>query len=282
MQPRGTLLRYDLDARKLMPYLSGVAAHAFHSSWDGEWIVYAKQGTLWRSKPDGSQRLQLTSTPMGIWSPRWSPDGKRIAFMGKEEGKLWKIYVVSAEGGTPQQLVPGERNQADPSWSPDGQSMLFGRLPDPEAEASAPKAIHVFNLKTKQVTKLPGSDGLFGPSWSPDGRYVSASTLDIQKVMLFDFTTRKWMELADHPHHNSTWSRDGKYIYFQGLFFRGDMDIYRVRISDHKLERVANLKELLPANVVLCKFLGLTPDSSPVAECWYGSSDIYALDWQVP
>jgi Tol biopolymer transport system component len=219
---------------------------------------------------------------MGIWSPRWSPDGKRIAFMGKEEGKPWKIYVISAEGGPPQQLVPGERNQADPGWSPDGQLMVFGRLPDPEAEASAPRAIHVFNLKTKQVTKLPGSDGLFAPRWSPDGRYVAAMPLDLQKVMLFDFTTRKWMELADHPAHNPTWSRDGKYIYFQGLFFRGDMDFYRVRISDHNLERVASLKELLPANVVDCKFLGLAPDSSPVARCSSGGSDIYALDFQVP
>jgi Tol biopolymer transport system component len=160
--------------------------------------------------------------------------------------------------------------------------MVFGRLPDPEAEASAPRAIHVFNLKTKQVTKLPGSDGLFSPRWSPDGRYVAAMPLDLQKVMLFDFTTRKWMELADHPAHNPTWSRDGKYIYFQGLFFRGDMDFYRVRISDHNLERVASLKELLPANVVDCKFLGLAPDSSPVASCDLESADIYALDWQVP
>ncbi len=60
------------------------------------------------------------------------------------------------------------------------------------------------------------------------------------------------------------------------------MDIYRVRISDHKLERIAGLKELLPANIVGCKFLGLAPDSSPVASCDLESADIYALDFQVP
>ncbi len=70
--------------------------------------------------------------------------------------------------------------------------------------------------------------------------------------------------------------------YFQGLFMRGDMDFYRVRISDHKFERIAGLKELLPANMVGCQFLGLAPDSSPVARCSSGGADIYALDFQVP
>ena len=60
--------------------------------------------------------------------PRWSPDGKQIAFTATMPGKPWKTYLVSAEGGTPQQLMPEERTELDPGWSPDGKTLVFGDL----------------------------------------------------------------------------------------------------------------------------------------------------------
>ena len=85
--------------------------------------------TLKRSRLDGSQALQLTTPPMGVYLPRWSPDGKRIAFNGKRPGKPEKIYVVSHEGGTAEQVLPGDRNEVDVNWSRDGRSLMFGRPP---------------------------------------------------------------------------------------------------------------------------------------------------------
>jgi hypothetical protein len=49
-------------------------------------------------------------------------------------------------------VLPGERNEVDVNWSPDGRSLMFGRLPDGIAEAGLPKAIHIVDLKTKQVS----------------------------------------------------------------------------------------------------------------------------------
>ena len=66
----------------------------------------------------------------------------------------------------PQQVLAGERNEVDLEWSPDGRSLMFGRPPDIMAEAGLPKAIHIVDLKTKQVSTLPHSEGLFGPRWS--------------------------------------------------------------------------------------------------------------------
>ena len=105
----------------------------FAFSRDGAWVAdvefRAKGYTLWRSRVDGSERLQLTERPLQLLLPRWSPDGKRIAFMGQARGRPWKIYVVAADGGEPKPIMDGDRDEADPNWAPDGQSLMFGRPP---------------------------------------------------------------------------------------------------------------------------------------------------------
>ncbi|RPH37666.1 MAG: hypothetical protein EHM91_14780 [Planctomycetota bacterium] len=194
------VLQYDPRSRQFsaFPFPS---AFWITFSRDGQWLAYVEeQGTrktLKRSRLDGSQALQLTNPPMEIWIPRRSPDGTRIAFTGKSIGKPYKAYVVSRDGGVPQQVLGGERNEVDLDWSPDGRSLMFGRPPDGMAEAGLPKAIHIVDLETKQVSTLPGSEGLFGPRWSPDGRHVVAVPLDgARKEMIFDFKTAEWSDFA--------------------------------------------------------------------------------------
>src|SRR5438093_1397239 len=65
-QPRGELVRYDAKSRQNVPYLSGLSVEHVRFSRDGAWAAYVAfpEGTLWRSKLDGSERLQLTFPPM--------------------------------------------------------------------------------------------------------------------------------------------------------------------------------------------------------------------------
>jgi Tol biopolymer transport system component/DNA-binding winged helix-turn-helix (wHTH) protein len=280
MQPRDELVRYDAKSRRFVPYLTHITpAGVVAFSRDGDWVTYIKppEGTLWRSRADGSQRLQLTSPPMEAMYPRWSPDGTHIAFPGKLPGQPWKIYVVNADGGHPQQLSLGNRNVTDPDWSPDGNQLVFGRMPDYVAEASVPKAIHVLDLRTKQVSQIPGSDDLFSPDWSPDGRYILAITLDHRKLMLFDFETRRWTQLAEQVVLHQIWSRDGSLIYFQSKD-----GVYRVRISDRKIERIVGWEEFQRPNVLSLGFVWLAPDDSPLLVVEQGIADIYALEWEAP
>ena len=231
-QARGENLRFDLGAREFAPYDAGGWGEWFASSRDGKWVAYVQKpdGILWRSRADGSERLQLTQLPLRLLLPRWSPDGRRIAFMGRMPGQPWKIYAIAAEGGEPQLMLEGDRPEADPDWAPDGESLMFGRPPDYLAESSAPKAIHVLDLRTRELSTLPDSDGLFGSRWSPSGRYVAALTLNHQTLRLFDSTSRTWTELGRFKNvHNPVWSRDERFLYFESVDEAG---IYRLRMSD--------------------------------------------------
>ena len=112
-QRRGELARFNQKTQQFEPYLSGISADGVDFSRDGQWVTYVSypEGSLWRSKADGSERLQLTFPPMQVMLPRWSPDQKQIVFMATLHGRRMQNYLVSANGGTPQPLLPGEPDE---------------------------------------------------------------------------------------------------------------------------------------------------------------------------
>jgi Tol biopolymer transport system component len=262
-----------------VPYLAGISAMGLDFSRDGQWVAYndAGDGTLWRSKVDGSQKLQLVFPPILAYLPRWSPDGKQLAFFGHPPGEPFQIYVVPTQGGAPKLLYRANTNLADPVWSPDGQSLAFGE----NSLNNQGSAIYVFDLKTGSASKLPGSDGLYSPRWSPNGRYIAAIPLDSLKIMLFDFATNKWTELAKIFTAYPTWSRDGRYLYFDGILDNRE-GYFRVQITDGKLERIFSLDGFQAAGGAFGNWSGIAPDESPLLVRDASIQEIYALDWGTP
>src|SRR5262249_37152973 len=63
-QPRGELVRYDPASRQFLSFLSGISAHSLDFSRDGQWVVYVThpEGVMWRSRIDGSDRMQLSGS----------------------------------------------------------------------------------------------------------------------------------------------------------------------------------------------------------------------------
>ena len=278
-RPRGELVRYDNKSGQFAPYLNGISAMGLDFSPDGQWVAYndASDDTMWRSKIDGTEKLQLVFPPMLAYLPRWSPDGKQIAFFGHPPGEAFQLYVIPAEGGTPQRIYRSETNLADPSWSPDGKSLAFGE----NSLNNQGSAIYVLDLKSKVAKKLPGSDGLYSPRWSPDGRHIAAIPLDSLKLMLFDFNTQKWSERAKLFVAYPIWSRDSRYIYFDGILDNQE-SYFRAQVSDGKLERLVNLKGFQAAGGAFGNWSGIAPDGTPLLVRDASIREIYALDWDAP
>lgn len=273
---RGELMRFDSKSNQFSPFLGGVSAEYVAFSKDGQWVAYVsyRDGTLWRSRFDGSDRLQLTYAPMYPVLPRWSPDGKKIIFFefALDADKPARIYEVSPEGGSPRLLLPDDHGQQlDPNWSPDGTRIVFaGESNDPSS------AIRILDITTRQVSTLPESQGLYSPRWSPDGRYISAFSADSKTLSLFDFKTQKWAELANGSLSWLNWSHDSQYVYV--LDYRSKTAVVKIRISDHKTQQVADLTNFATTGRY-GGALALAPDDSPLLLRDTGTQDVYSVDW---
>jgi Tol biopolymer transport system component len=278
-QHRGELQRYDSKSREWVPYLSGISAEWVVFSRDKQWIAYVTfpERTLWRSRSDGSERLQLTRPPMQVLQPSWSPDGKQIAFTGTVPGRLWKAYVVSAGGGPPQPVPEEQHNQDTASWSGDGKSLLISYVYFLETK---PPGVSIVDLATHTLERLPDTENLWEAKWSPDGRYIAARTLDSHALMLFDSRSPKWVELAKSDVGTLQWSADGRYVYFQRL--GSQTALLRVRLSDGHVEEIVSLQNVKRTGFNSGIWIGLTPDGSPLLLRDTGTEELYALDWKAP
>jgi Tol biopolymer transport system component len=286
-QHKSEPVRYDLKSRTFAPYLRALLAADPDLSPDGKWLVYARlpERTLWRSRLDGSNATRLTVSGVEVYSPHWSPDGKQIAYMAVSSEKQYKAWVVPAEGGPSEELLPGAGEEGIPTWSRDGNIVVFGDTLH-VGHASA-MAIHLLDLRTHRVSTLAGSTGLWTPRWSPNGRYIAALAVGDEAkgamsycpaVLLYDFRTSEWTRLAEAKSiRNLAWSRDSEYVYFHTA--SSDLGLYRAHISSKKVERLASLKSFAE---LTDDWLGVAPDGSPLIIGDTRIDEVYALDVEWP
>jgi serine/threonine protein kinase/Tol biopolymer transport system component len=284
-QPRAELVRYDNKSGDFVPYLGGISVSDVDFSRDGQWVTYVSlpEGTLWRSKPDGSSRLQLTYPPMQAALAHWSPDGQQIAFSGTVPGKPWKLFLISKDGGSPQPVTPEEKAQeTDPTWSPDGNTLAFGHYGDDAAGTW----IQLLDMKTRQFSRLPGSEGIFGPRWSPDGRYIVALiTTSFDKLMLHDVKKQKWSPLnaTAKTFGYMAWSHDSSSICFDTIL-SGDAGYFKLRVSDSKLEKLVDLKKVrqFRGQFGPGSWTALGPGDVLLLPRDISTQEIYSFDLQLP
>lgn len=262
-----TSLGPDLSAASLAQY-----------SPDGKWVAWlnGSDNSLWCGRTDGTEHIELSNNFIRIFTMKWSPNDRRLAVMAEEPGKPWKIYIVDADGGKMTPILNDDRNEGDPSWTPDGQSIVFGRLPE-RMDSGNPKAIYILNLATHQVTQIPGSEGLFSPRLSPDGRYLAAMPLDQHSMRLLDRTTAQWTVLTTHSVGDPTWSHDGHFIYFQD-FIENNKPLYRIPVPTGNAERIATIENLRPFVATDYRLIGLAPGDLPVVTARTPVVNLYRVD----
>jgi DNA-binding winged helix-turn-helix (wHTH) protein/Tol biopolymer transport system component len=273
VQNQEKLFRYDEGRGDFLPFPTSGMEVAL--SQDGEWMVYLDFAeTVWRSRSDGTERMQLTSPPLRATWPRWSPDGKQILFVGKTPGSQLTPYIVARDGGAAE---PAAKNvyTSFADWMPDGESIILDAL-----ESAGPNSeMSIVDLKTGGISKVPGSAGLIQPRWSPDGHYMAAVSADFRTVHLFEPRRQKWTQLATARHLGRyQWAADGRNLYFQDLLDPQEA-IFRWDMRSRKIDRVLDFsRPLLQAGAIRCSFEGFAPDGSYLASFRSNYSNVYALD----
>jgi Tol biopolymer transport system component/DNA-binding winged helix-turn-helix (wHTH) protein len=277
------LQRYNAERKEFIPERTFLAdASRVDYSRDGKWVAWTdSQGHLWRARNDsstiGSEKLQLTPDSLEVFLAHWSPDGSRLAIMAHEPGKAWQIYLVTADGSNSEHVLPENHNQADPSWSPDGSQLVFGRVPDLMGKENGERNLQILDLRTHKLEMVPNSDGVFSPRWSPDGRYISALSLDQRRLLLFSTETHTWKTIADTSVADPVWSTDSKAIYIHA-FMATTQPIYRVSVPDGRLELIATLANFRSNDAADYFFSGITPDNTPLVRSRSSTGNLYSLD----
>lgn len=282
VQPLVEVVKYEAAKKKYIPLVPGLSATDVDFSADGKWISYVAipQGTLWRSRADGSERRQLTFGDERTALPRWSPDGKQIAFVGMKSGQPWKLYLISSDGGTPRPIVRESGSQIDANWSADGQQLMFGDY----SRDTGGMNIRLLDFKTGNLSTIPGSQGLFSPRWSPNRRHIAALSPDNTTLMLFDFETQKWSTWIKESAGSVSypvWSDDSEYIYFDDLV-NGTEAIRRVKVGGTEPEEVYELQTLERYPGALGLWSGRAQDGSWMFVRDRSTQEVYQLSMELP
>jgi hypothetical protein len=251
------LVGYEPKEGQFSPFLQGIAADGVDFSRDAQWAAFTTypEGVLWRSRVDGSDRLPLTKSPLRAGLPRYSPDGRRIAFAARENDGPWQIRIVSANGGGIVVLPPVA--VTDPGWEPDGTTLVFGPATGGEAGVSR------WDLPTGVRTIVPGSEDLFSPRPSPDGRFLAAVRRATGRLAALDARTGQWADLTQDAATYPAWTRDGAWLTFRRT--GPAAGFYRVDPRTLREERIAAIDEsAMAGGDEWGAWSGLTPQGFPL------------------
>lgn len=116
------------------PQLSPDGAQMLYVLARADWKANKRITHIWRVRADGSGTVQLTGGAEGEASPRWSPDGKAIAFIARREDEANAIYLMPADGGEGRALTKHSSAISRIAWSPDGSAIYFTAPEEKTAE----------------------------------------------------------------------------------------------------------------------------------------------------
>ena len=191
-----------------------------------------REGRLWLVSADGSVHRKLTSEDRSESSPRWSPDGTRIAFVsGSDEGR--EVYVYWVETGQIARLTQLDRSPGGIAWSPDGLQIAFTML--------VPEARPVFATMPRKPAGAEWADPPIVETrvrHEADGSGVIEPGFQHIFVIPADGGSPRQITSGDFQHGVPVWAADGSSILFSANRRPGweweldQSDVYRVSLND--------------------------------------------------
>jgi TolB protein len=190
----------------------------FDGAWspDGQRLVFiydVLQGTDGKLQidtvsPDGSDRKNLLPHAAFDESPRWSPDGKTVAFTSTR-GKNQDIWIMDAHGKNLKRLTSDTAIDNSPTWSPDSKRIAFASARSGNFEIWS---MNADGSEQKKLTDHPRMD--YWPVWSPDGKAIAFTSNRDGNYEIYMMHTdgSNVRNISNHPGHDSfaAWSPDGR------------------------------------------------------------------------
>jgi DNA-binding winged helix-turn-helix (wHTH) protein len=265
----GELLRYDLKLRQFMPLLSGISATDATFSDDGKWVAYLSypDHSVWRSRSDGTERMQLTFPPLEAQFPFISPDGARVAYT-TDSG----TFLIDTNEGPAQKIY--ETTSLNPRWSPDGKTILI------TIESGGRNfSMRMIDAGTGKASLVPASEGKGGAFWV-DQKTLLACNATQTKFLTLDLDSGKWTDFYAGSFVDWVNSPDRKYVYI--ATGGTEPTIQRIRISDRQVETIVSLKDFSELANYGWTQLRVAPDGSPTLTRALDTQEIYALQVRWP
>ena len=228
----------------------------------GEKVVFCYGGDLWKASTEGGQAVRLTAHPGQELFPKFSPDGKWIAFTGQYDGDE-QVYAIPTAGGVPKQLsyypaagpLPprwGYDHQVY-GWSPDGKRVLFRSLRDADGGKTL-TGLYTVSVDGGLPVMLPMPTSGAG-DFSPDGKQLLYSPLFrdfrtwkryeggwAQNLYIFDLESKKATAIDNSKRTERDPMWIGEHLYFASDR-GGRLNLYRYNRNIKKSEALTNHKE---------------------------------------
>ena len=241
---RSQLTASDLSDDTVPDWSPDGSQIVFTSSRSGNYDIYIMNP----EKPDDVVRL--TTNPGNDMHPSWSPNGSKIVFESNREGDDWDVWVMSIDGGNPQNLTANEStNDGNPTWSPDGSQIAFS------SNRTGNYEIYIMNADgSGQLTPVTNSeDHDFHPDWSPDGNLIAfrsdSSLTGKRRLLVVDVTGLSSRKLFPSEANDDTpaWSPDGERLAFASDRSSPDQltpsGSYRIYIYDLETGRISQVTQ---------------------------------------
>jgi len=223
------------------------------------------------------EEKRIVASPAQAVSPKWSPDGRRVAFSRRLPGQPWRICLTDWKTGRAEEVYPQGPNQIDPDWSPDGNLIAFGgipTIPDPDANA---RQIRVYDTRNHRLDTLKYGAGAYEPTFSPSGTEVAAVEADTQNLLIYNFISRTWRNVLNQRVVYPIWSRDGRWIYC-ALTSPKSSSLIRIARDTLRVEPILDIAKIgTPSSYG--RWFSLLPDGSLMALRDHSVNDFYMFRW---